>query len=176
MAESSTESAAGSPLLVRAMTAADWPRVREIYGEGIETGHATFQTAPPAWEDWDAGHLPAPRLVAESGGEVAGWAALSPVSKRAVYAGVAEVSVYVADAARGRGVGHALLEDLVRASEAAGIWTLQAGIFPENAASVALHERCGFRRVGVRERLGAMQGRWRDVLLMERRSRTVGAA
>jgi phosphinothricin acetyltransferase len=157
------------------MTAADWPRVREIYAEGIATGHATFQTAPPAWEEWDAGHLGAPRLVALLGGEVAGWAALSPVSRRPVYAGVVEVSVYVADAARGRGLGRLLLGELVHASEAAGIWTLQAGIFPENTASLALHERCGFRRVGLREQLGAMQGRWRDVLLMERRSRTVGA-
>jgi phosphinothricin acetyltransferase len=157
------------------MTAADWPRVREIYAEGIATGHATFQTAPPAWEEWDAEHLCAPRLVALLGGEVAGWAALSPVSRRPVYAGVVEVSVYVADAARGRGLGRLLLGELVHASEAAGIWTLQAGIFPENTASLALHERCGFRRVGLREQLGAMQGRWRDVLLMERRSRTVGA-
>lgn len=175
MAESSPDSAAGPAPRVRAMTAADWPRVREIHAEGIATGDATFQTAPPAWGEWDAAHLPEPRLVAEWNGAIAGWAALSPVSKRAVYAGVAEVSVYVAAAARGSGVGRALLEDLVRASEAAGIWTLQAGIFPENAASVALHERCGFRAVGRRDRIGAMHGRWRDVLLMERRSRTVGA-
>jgi phosphinothricin acetyltransferase len=175
MAESSPDSTAGSALRIRDMTAGDWPRVREIYAEGIATGHATFQSAPPGWEEWDAGHLHAPRLIAESDGVVVGWAALSPVSKRPVYAGVAEVSVYVGGGARGRGVGLALLERLVRASEAAGLWTLQAGIFPENSASLALHERCGFRTVGVRERLGAMQGRWRDVVLMERRSREAGA-
>lgn len=176
MAESGSHTATGPVPRIRAMTAADGPRVLGIYAEGIATGEATFQAAPPAWDEWDAGHLGQARLVAESDGDVCGWAALSPVSKRAVYAGVAEVSVYVAAAARGRGVGRALLEALVRASEAAGIWTLQAGIFPENAASVALHECCGFRVVGRRERLGVIHGRWRDVLLMERRSRTVGPA
>jgi phosphinothricin acetyltransferase len=123
---------------------------------------------------WDAGHLPCCRLVARAGGEALGWAALSPVSSRCVYGGVAEVSVYVAERARGRGVGRLLLSELVAASERHGIWTLQAGIFPENQASIALHQRAGFRLVGVRERLGSMDGRWRDVVLMERRSAIAG--
>lgn len=160
--------------VLRPLTAADWPSVRTIYAEGIATGEATFETAPPEWPAWNAGHLAGCRLAAEDGGRVVGWAALSPVSGRCVYAGVAEVSVYVAAAARGRGVGRALLAELVQASEDMGIWTLQAGIFPENAVSVALHHRCGFRTVGVRERLGAMNGRWRDVLLLERRSGRLG--
>ena len=126
----------------------------------------------PAWEEWDRAHLPEPRLVAV-GGRVLGWAALSPVSDRCCYAGVAEDSVYVAPDAHGHGVGRALLEHLVRDAERAGIWTIQAGMFPENAASVALHRRCGFRVVGVRERLGRLDGRWRDVLLLERRSAVV---
>jgi phosphinothricin acetyltransferase len=161
-------------LTVEAMTAADWPAVRAIYEAGIATGDATFETAAPAWEAWDAAHRPDCRLVAWQGGQVLGWAALSPVSGRCVYAGVAEVSVYVAAAARRQGVGRTLLQALVAASEAAGIWTLQAGIFPENEASIALHKRCGFRAVGVRERLGELHGRWRDVVLMERRSDVVG--
>jgi L-amino acid N-acyltransferase YncA len=156
------------------MEAADWPRVRNIYLEGIATGDATFQTAAPAWEEWNAKHHPRPRLLARVEGETAGWAALSPVSERAAYAGVAEVSVYVSAAHRGRGAGRALLRALVTASEAAGIWTLQAGIFPENAASLGLHEACGFRRVGVRERIGRLGGAWRDVVLLERRSAVVG--
>ena len=161
---------------VRAMAAHDAERVLAIYRDGIETGDATFQAETPPWDAWDRGHLASPRLVAEDGddGAVLGWAALSPVSARPVYAGVAEVSVYVAEEARGRGVGRALLEALVEGSEAAGIWTLQAGIFPENEASVRLHESVGFRRVGRRERLGRMHGRWRDVLLLERRSDRVG--
>jgi len=157
------------------MTPADWPAVRAIYQEGIATGDATFERDLPSWQDWDAGHLPACRLVARRGGDIVGWAALSPVSGRCVYAGVAEVSLYVAAAQRGSGVGRALLERLVEESEGCGIWTLQAGIFPENAASVAVHRWCGFRVVGVRERLGCGQGRWRDVLLLERRSAAVGA-
>ena len=153
----------------------DWERVRAIYLEGIATGHATLETAAPPWEKWDAEHLPRPRLVAREGSDVLGWAALSPVSGRCVYGGVAEISVYVAAAARGRGVGKALLERLIPASEEAGIWTLQAGIFPENEPSLALHRRCGFREVGRRERLGKLGTTWRDVVLLERRSRTVGA-
>jgi L-amino acid N-acyltransferase YncA len=153
----------------------DWERVRAIYLEGIATGHATLETAAPSWETWDAEHLRRPRLVAREGPTVLGWAALSPVSGRCVYGGVAEISVYVAAAARGRGVGRALLERLVPASEEAGIWTLQAGIFPENEPSLALHRRCGFREVGRRERLGKLGPTWRDVILLERRSRTVGA-
>jgi phosphinothricin acetyltransferase len=167
-------SAESMPLLLRPLTPADWPAVARIYAEGIATGDATFETAPPEWAEWDAGHLAAGRLVAEGPeGEVLGWAAMSPVSGRCVYAGVAEVSVYVAAAAWGRGLGRALLAALVAASEEAGIWTLQAGIFPENAASVALHQGQGFRLVGRRERIGQMGGRWRDVLLLERRSAAV---
>jgi phosphinothricin acetyltransferase len=149
----------------------DWAAVAEIYGQGLETGDATFETGVPTWEEWDASHLSAPRLVARAERTVVGWAALSPVSERCVYAGVAEDSVYVARDARGRGIGRALLERLVREADNAGLWTLQAGIFPENRASVALHQRCGFRIVGVRERLGQRDGVWRDVLLLERRSR-----
>ncbi len=151
------------------MTAVDWPAVRAIYLEGIATGNATFETAAPEWERWDAGHLKSCRLVARVDGEVAGWAALSPVSARAVYAGVAEVSIYVAQRARGKGIGADLLRTLVAESEANGVWTLQAGIFPENTASIALHRRSGFRVVGTRERIGCVDGRWRDVVLMERR-------
>ena len=158
------------------MTAEDWPAVRTIYLEGIATGHATFEQNAPEWEVWDTGHRTDCRLVARCNGEVLGWAALSPVSGRCVYAGVAEVSVYVAAKARGQEVGLSLLRALVAASEQAGIWTLQAGLFPENVASLRLHERCGFRVVGVRERLGAMHGRWRDVILMERRSEVVGSS
>ena len=160
------------------LTAADWERVREIYLEGIATGNATFATDAPSWETWDASHRPDCRLLAregrEEGVDVLVWAALSPVSSRRVYAGVAEVSVYVSANARGRGVGRLLLSALVESSERAGIWTLQAGIFPENLASVELHRNLGFRLVGVREKLGCMTGRWRDVALMERRSAVVG--
>ena len=156
------------------MSVEDWGAVREIYLEGIATGNATFETAAPEWERWDAGHLPHCRLVARSGGEVLGWAALSAVSARRVYAGVAEVSVYIAGRARGQGVGHALLSALVGQSERRGIWTLQAGIFPENVASLELHRRAGFRVIGVRERIGQLGGVWRDVMLLERRSRTIG--
>jgi L-amino acid N-acyltransferase YncA len=162
------------PLSIQAMLPHDWPRVRAIYLEGIATSNATFAETAPEWETWDAEHLPVGRLVARAGDEIAGWAALSRVSSRCVYAGVAEVSIYVAERVRGRGVGRQLLERLVAESEAAGIWTLQAGIFPENTASIALHESSGFRLVGRRERLGQMSGRWRDVLLLERRSQIVG--
>jgi len=155
---------------IQPMTAAHWPAVRAIYEQGIATGHATFETAAPTWEAWDAGHLAGHRLVAAAGGRVVGWAALSPVSDRCAHAGVAEASVYVAADAAGRGLGRALLGRLVAGAEAAGIWTVQAGIFPENRASLALHRRCGFRTVGVRERLGRLNGRWRDVVLLERRS------
>ena len=161
-------------LLLEAMKPEDWPRVREIYREGIESGDATFEMEPPGWDEFDASHAKSCRIVARDGGRVAGWAALSPISDRCVYAGVAEVSVYVAGDSRGRGVGSALLSKLVEGSEAAGIWTLQAGIFPENRASLGLHEAAGFRTVGVRERLGSMNGRWRNVLMLERRSPIVG--
>lgn len=151
-----------------------WPEIRAIYLEGIATGNATFQTEAPPWEAWERSHLQVGRLVAHNGERVVGWVALSPVSARAVYAGVAEVSIYVAERTRGQGVGRLLLETLIREAEAAGIWTLQAGVFPENAAGLALLERNGFRRVGVRERLGRMDGRWRDVVLLERRSDVAG--
>lgn len=156
----------------------DWPAVRAIYLQGIATGNATFEQTAPDWEKWDADHLPDARIVARfdghGDGEVLGWAALSPVSGRCVYAGVAEVSIYVAERARGRRVGRQLMTRLIADSEAAGIWTLQAGIFPENVVSIALHDRAGFRIVGRRERIGQMNGRWRDVVLMERRSAVVG--
>lgn len=163
----------GKPITIDPMAAGDWPAVRAIYLEGIATGNATFESAAPEWERWDGGYLQCCRLVARVRGDVAGWAALSPISSRAVYAGVAEVSVYVSAGARGSGIGMALLSRLIEESEAAGIWTLQAGIFPENRASVELHQKAGFRIVGTRERIGRMDGRWRDVLLMERRSAVV---
>jgi phosphinothricin acetyltransferase len=159
---------------IRPMAPPDWPGVRAVYLEGIATGNATFETEAPQWDRWDAVHSAACRLVAENAGAVLGFAALSPVSARRVYAGVAEISVYVAEQARGSGIGGALLRELVRASEAAGFWTLQAGIFPENHASLRLHQKCGFRVLGVRERVGCMAGRWRDVVLLERRSATAG--
>ena len=162
-------------IAVEKMLPGHWPRVRAVYEEGLATGDATFETEAPDWARWDAAHLRACRLVAlDEGGRVAGWAALGPVSARKVYAGVAEVSVYVGESYRGRGLGRLLLEALVLGSEAEGIWTLQAGIFPENVASVALHESCGFRTVGRRERVGRLEGRWRDTLLLERRSQVVG--
>jgi phosphinothricin acetyltransferase len=154
------------------LRAEDWPAVRDIYLEGIASGNATFETQAPPWEEWDAKHLAKPRLVfrtAERGG-VLGWAALSRVSARACYAGVAEVSVYIAPASRGLGIGSLLLGALVAQSEAEGIWTLQASIFPENEASVSLHQRHGFRIVGRRERIAQLHGVWRDTVLMERRS------
>lgn len=155
------------------MTAADWPAVRAIYLEGIATGNATFETAAPDWAEWDAKHLSHCRLVARESGVILGWAALSPVSSRCVYGGVAEVSVYVAGSARGRGVGRQLLGALIPESEQHGIWTLQAGIFPENLASVELHLRAGFRMVGRRERIGRLHGTWRDTVLLERRSQRI---
>lgn len=157
-----------------AMQASDWSRVKIIYEEGIATGNATFQTASPEWEEWDRSHLSHSRLVAKNEGVVVGWAALTPVSGRCVYAGVAEVSVYVSTAARGMGAGKALLQKLIDESEANGIWTLQAGIFLENEASLRIHHACGFRTVGVRKKIGQMNGRWRDTVLLERRSSRVG--
>ena len=160
-------------LTVDALTADDWPAVSAIYAEGIETRNATFETTVPSWEAWAHAHMGKPALVGRLGAEDVGWAALSPVSDRPVYAGVAEVSIYVGLAWRGRGVGRTLLTALIERADAAGIWTLQAGVFPENAASLLLHESCGFRVVGVRERIGAMDGVWRDVVLLERRSEEV---
>jgi phosphinothricin acetyltransferase len=161
-------------LTITSMVPADWEDVRAIYREGIETGNATFETDVSDWISWDRRHLLASRLVARLDGAVVAWAALSPVSSRAAYSGVAEVSLYVAASARGRGVGTALLRALIEASERAGIWTLQGSIFPENAASLALVRSCGFREVGRRERIGQMIGVWRDTILVERRSPTVG--
>lgn len=156
------------------MTENHWQAVRDIYESGIATGNATFQTEAPGWEDWDKGHVKNCRLVAIAGDKVLGWAALSAVSSRCVYAGVAEVSVYIHPEARGKGVGLQLLEALILESEANNYWTLQAGIFPENTASIALHEKLGFRQVGRREKIGQMKGVWRDTLLLERRSNKVG--
>jgi len=156
------------------MQPADWAQVRVLYAQGIATGQATFERELPTWEAWDAAHRADCRLVARRGEVILGWAALSSVSRRRVYAGVAEVSAYVAKGVRGQGVGTALLAELVAASEAAGIWTLQASIFPENAASLALHARAGFRVVGRRERIGKLGAAWRDTLLLERRSSVVG--
>jgi phosphinothricin acetyltransferase len=154
---------------IRPMRESDWDSVCAIYIQGIDTGNATFAATAPEWRDWDETHLPGCRLVAEADYSILGWAALSPYSRREVYSGVAEVSVYVAESARGRGVGVALLSALVRTSEQQGFWTLQAGIFPENEVSIQLHRRCGFRVIGTRERIGQMNGCWRDVVLMERR-------
>ncbi len=162
--------------IIDTMRADDWERVRAIYIEGINTGHATFEIDAPTFEQWDAKHLCACRLVARHNpqGRVSGWAALSPVSSRCVYAGVAEVSVYIAEAARGHGIGRTLLDALITASEQNDIWTLQSGIFPENRASLELHLRCGFREVGRRERIGELNGVWRDTVLLERRSKISG--
>ena len=163
------------------MTVADWPVVAEIYREGIATGHSTFATEPPAtFAEWNKGKVVGCSVIArESSGLVIGWACLSPVSDRCVYVGVAEVSVYVAQAARGRGVGDDLMREVIARSEVLGIWTLQAGIFPENKSSIALHVRNGFREVGRRERIGKMThgphaGQWRDTVLLERRSSVAG--
>jgi L-amino acid N-acyltransferase YncA len=154
---------------IRSMTRDDWPAVEAIYAQGIATRHATFETAAPSWDEFDKGRHREHRLVAVEGGVVVGWAALSPTSTRACYAGVAEHSVYVAESARGRGVGRALMDALVASADAGGIWTIQTSIFPENEASVALHERVGFRVVGRRERIAELNGVWRDTLLLERR-------
>ena len=160
---------------VSRMEAADWPRVRTIYEEGLATGAATFETEAPEWEDWDTSHLAHSRLVLRNDAErMLGWAALSGVSDRCAYGGVAEVSVYVGERARGEGVGRTLLEALIESSEVQGIWTLQAGIFADNKSSRSLFEHCGFRLVGVRERLGRLNDVWVDVLLMERRSDVIG--
>lgn len=156
------------------ITETDWPAVRAIYLQGIATGQATFQTEAPSWEDWDRSHLRHSRFLASVDGSVAGWAALSPVSSRCVYAGVAEVSVYVHEDYRGKGVGDLLMDTLIESSEAQGLWTLQSGIFPENEASIRLHEKHGFRKLGYREKVGKHENTWRDTILMERRSKTVG--
>ena len=156
-------------MLVRPFDPTDYPAVAAVFAEGIDTGQATFETTVPSWEEWDAAHLPAHRFVAEEDGDVVGWVAVVPYSRRAVYRGVGEESVYVAERARGRGVGRALLEAVIESARAGGLWTLQAGVFPDNVASLELHRRLGFREVGVRERIGQLDGVWRDVVLLELR-------
>ena len=158
------------PLTIYRLTDKDWPIVRQIYVEGIATGQATFEVEAPEWAAWDASHHPFGRLAARADGELVGWAALSPVSRRGCYAGVAEVSVYIAQGHRGQGIGRALLEALIAESEQHGIWTLQGSTFPENEASLLLQQRCGFRIVGRRERIAQMHGVWRDTVITERRS------
>ncbi|WP_350284524.1 N-acetyltransferase family protein [uncultured Croceitalea sp.] len=162
-------------MTIRPMTAEDWPQVAKIYSEGIATGYATFESELPNYEKWNSSHVHECRLVAENDGHILGWAALSPVSSRCVYGGVAEVSVYIGAGNRGLGVGKALMVQLIAASEAAGYWTLQSGIFPENEASIQLHKTVGFRLLGRRERIGkTITGVWKDNLLFERRSAIVG--
>ena len=158
------------------MAPGDWESVRSIYLEGLATGDATFETEAPSREKWDERHLSVPRLVAVSprDGVVVGWAALTRISSRAVYRGVAEVSVYVSNKSRGNGIGKALLKQLIAQSEQKGLWTLQASVFPENIASLSLHEMLGFREVGIRQRIGKLHGTWRDTVLLERRSQTIG--
>lgn len=151
-----------------------WSAVKRIYEEGLNTGNATFQTSAPEWEEWDKAHVQTGRLVAIENENIIGWAALSPVSGRCVYGGVAEISVYVSENARGKGIGKELLKSLIEDSEANGFWTLQAGIFPENIASIKIHEATGFRVIGKREKIGQMNGHWRDTILLERRSQTIG--
>lgn len=161
-------------ILIDKMHEKDWEQVREIYQEGISTGNATFQKELPTWETWDSGHILECRIVARLDGKILGWAALSPVSSRCVYAGVAEVSIYVRQDSNGKGIGSLLLKSLIEISEQNGFWTLQSGIFPENVFSLNLHRKYGFREVGKRERIGQLDGVWRDTILLERRSRVVG--
>ncbi|MBS8266389.1 N-acetyltransferase [Mesobacillus boroniphilus] len=161
-------------IVIEKMRSDDWEEVRAIYLEGIATGHATFQKEAPSWEEWDYGHNAECRIVACSEGEVVGWAALSPVSSRSVYSGVGEVSVYVSQKHNGKGIGSLLLKSLIEISEQNDFWTLQSSIFPENEGSIKLHKKYGFREVGRRERIGKMDGVWRDTVWLERRSRIVG--
>ena len=159
---------------IDAMVANDWPEVSAIYEEGIATGLATFETAAPSWEQWNEAHLEVGRLVARAKGNVIGWVALSPTSRRKVYSGVIDESIYIAASARGMGVGKSLLEALIKESEQSGVWSLQAGIFRDNKASIALHRNCGFRVIGHQERFALLNGVWHDVFLMERRSKVAG--
>ncbi len=161
--------------IITQMKETDWLQVSNIYTEGIQTKIATFQSSAPSWEDWDNGHCKTCRFVAKIGEEILGWAALSPVSSRCVYAGVAELSIYISSKFQGQKVGTALLEELLKQSEENGYWTLQSGIIRENIASLNLHKKCGFREIGYREKLGKMDnGKWHDVVLVERRSKVVG--
>jgi L-amino acid N-acyltransferase YncA len=161
-------------IIIDKMLSEDWEQVRQIYLEGISTGNATFQKDAPSWEEWNNGHILECRMVARSGEKVLGWAALSPTSSRCVYAGVAEVSIYVSLNNNGKGIGSKLLQSLIEASEQNGFWTLKSGIFPKNSGSIKLHKKLGFREVGRQERIGKMDGVWRDVILLERRSNVVG--
>jgi len=158
---------------IEEMKSTDWDQVSLIYQEGINTGNATFEKSIPSWNSWISTHISGCNIVARSENRVLGWAALAPTSKRKVYSGVVEVSVYVSEKCQGKGIGHALLRKIIELSENNGIWTLQAGIFPENKISIGLHQKCGFRVVGIRERIGKMNGIWRDVVLVERRSKKI---
>ena len=160
--------------IIENMKEEDWLAVQIIHQEGIATGNATFEVNAPDWDHWDKSHLTKCRLVAKVEENVLGWVALSPVSNRCVYRGVAEVSLYVKESSRGQGIGKMLLEAAMQESERIGIWTLQSGTFPENTESIALQKSCGFREIGIREKFGCMNNRWRDVILMERRSKVVG--
>ncbi|SHG72171.1 GNAT family N-acetyltransferase [Flagellimonas flava] len=159
---------------VRKMTSTDWAQVSNIYAEGIATGFATFEQDVPDYDQWDQAHIKSCRLVVEDEGCILGWAALSPVSSRCVYGGVAEVSVYVGAKSRGKGVGQLIMKELIAQSEDAGFWTIQSGIFPENEASISLHKKVGFRYIGKRERVGKIHGLWKDNLLFEKRSKAIG--
>lgn len=161
--------------IIDEMEASDWEQVKEIYLEGIRTGLATFQTEAPVWENWDKGHLNSCRLVARSESSILGWVALSPTSSRSCYAGVVEVSIYISEKYKGQGVGTALLKEVIKQSEEEGIWTLYCSIIRENIASLALHKKCGFREIGIREKIAKMSnGAWHDTVLMERRSKITG--
>jgi len=163
-----------SSLSIREMVSKDWPQVKLIYEQGISTGFATFETKAPEWDQWNNSHLKFGRWIAESDNQVIGWVALSSVTDRCVYSGVAEVSVYVSADAKGRGVGHLLMQKVIADSESNGIWTLNAAMFPENSGSIRLHKKVGFREIGIREKIAKLDGKWRDNVVMERRSKTVG--
>ena len=161
-------------IAITTMLPQHWEAVKTIYEEGIATGNATFQTTAPSWQEWDNAHVKTCRIIATENNEVLGWAALTPVSSRCVYAGVAEVSVYIAANARGKNIGSLLLKELIHQSEQNGYWTLQSGIFPENKASISMHKKNGFRIIGYRERIGKMGNVWRDSISLERRSNKIG--